>query len=86
MPTSCKLEPRPRHPVVFSQWVRQAENAIAVFGLVYGRMHEPERRRSLETLRLATRRTTWPSPRTTRAASGRSSPRPGASSFGRSGG
>eukprot|EP00959_Pyramimonas_sp_CCMP1952_P303331 6347917-Pyramimonas_sp.AAC.1 len=20
MPTSCKLEPRPRHPVVFSQW------------------------------------------------------------------
>eukprot|EP00959_Pyramimonas_sp_CCMP1952_P423933 8880053-Pyramimonas_sp.AAC.1 len=49
MPTSCKLEPRPRHPVVFSQWVRQADNAIAVFG----RMHEPERRRALVTLRLA---------------------------------
>eukprot|EP00959_Pyramimonas_sp_CCMP1952_P240192 5019242-Pyramimonas_sp.AAC.1 len=52
MPTSCKLEPRPRHPVVFSQWVRQAENAITVFGLVYGRMREPERRRALETSRL----------------------------------
>ena len=31
MPPGTKLEPRPRHPVVFSQWVRQAENELTSF-------------------------------------------------------
>jgi len=51
MPADVKLEPRPRHPVVFSQWYRQAENAITLWCLLYGREHGRERYAALESLR-----------------------------------
>ena len=44
MPAESKLEARPRHPVVFSAWKRQAENSIRVFECTYGLEHGPERR------------------------------------------
>eukprot|EP00959_Pyramimonas_sp_CCMP1952_P020921 441276-Pyramimonas_sp.AAC.1 len=51
MPPEVELEPRPRHPVVFSRWHRQAQNAIKFRCLIYGRQHGPERYAALESLR-----------------------------------
>eukprot|EP00959_Pyramimonas_sp_CCMP1952_P162809 3403470-Pyramimonas_sp.AAC.1 len=51
MPSEVNLEPRPRRPVAFSQWHRQAQNAIKFWCLVNGRQHGPERHAALESLR-----------------------------------
>ena len=53
MPVDAKLESRPRAPVLFDQYKRQAENMAKVFGLARGAEHVKERLNYLESPRTA---------------------------------
>ena len=52
-PNKHKIKPRVKLPATVLNWLRQAENAVRVFGSAYGLEHVPERMAFLEALREA---------------------------------